>query len=93
VQKETLPFHTGSSSGIYLITLQKFLSTYVFHNSQLNDILLKDKHYILKDVKFISCPRQTNSFDCCLFGLGTMLHAMLRQMENVLNAWLLYVHL
>jgi hypothetical protein len=74
--KKTLPFHTGSSPGIYLITLQKFLSTYVFHNSQLNDILLTDKHYILKDAKFISCPCQTNSFDCSFFGLGTMLHAI-----------------
>jgi hypothetical protein len=66
----------AKSCQINLVTLQKFLSTYVFHNSLLNDILVKDKHYILKDAQFELCPRQQNSNDCTIFGLGTLLHAV-----------------
>jgi hypothetical protein len=60
----------------YLMTLQQFLSTFSFNNSPNNEILLKDKHYILQDAKYLPCPQQQNGCDCSLFGLGTLLHVI-----------------
>jgi hypothetical protein len=42
----------------YLMTLQQFLSTFSFNNSPNNEILLEDKHYILQEAKYVSCPQQ-----------------------------------
>jgi Ulp1 family protease len=58
------------------MTLQQFLSTFSFNNSSNNEILLKDKHNTLQKAKYVSCPRQQNGFDCALFRLGTLLHAI-----------------
>jgi hypothetical protein len=52
----------------YLMTLQQFLSIFSFNNSPNNDILLEDKHYILKEAKYVSCPQKRNCYDCSLFG-------------------------
>jgi hypothetical protein len=46
--KKTITFTQGSMAGIYLLTLQKFLSTFAVHNSPKNEVLLKDKQHILK---------------------------------------------
>jgi hypothetical protein len=32
--------------------------------------------YILQEAKYVSCPKQRNCYDCSLFRLGTMLHAI-----------------
>jgi MULE transposase domain len=74
--KKTISFAPGSMAATYLLTLQKFLSTFSFFNSPKNHVLLNDKHYIIKEAKFIACPQQSNGFDCSLFALGTLIHAV-----------------
>jgi Ulp1 family protease len=66
----------GSIHADYLMTLQQFLSTFSFNDSPNIETLLKDKHYLLKEAKYVSCPRQQNGFDCALFGLCTLLYAI-----------------
>jgi hypothetical protein len=44
-------FGKGSMAGTYCLTLQKFLSTFAFHNAPKNKLLLKDKQYILKEAR------------------------------------------
>jgi hypothetical protein len=56
-------------NGYILLMLQNFLSTFAFYNSCNNEILLKEKHHILKDAKYELCPRQLNCWDCGLFTL------------------------
>jgi Ulp1 family protease len=74
-EKKIITLAQGSMAGIYLLTLQKFLSTFAFHNSPKNEILLKDKHHILKEAQYIPCPQQSNGYDCSLFAIGTLIHA------------------
>jgi hypothetical protein len=76
IQRKTISFAPGSIAATYLLTLQKFLSTYSFFKSPKNDILLKEKHHILKEANYISCPQQNNGHDCSLFVLGTLIHAV-----------------
>jgi Ulp1 family protease len=71
----TTDVKTGSIHANYLMILQQFLSTFSSNSSLNNEILLEDKHYILQESKYVSCPQQRNGFDCSLFGLGTLLHA------------------
>jgi MULE transposase domain len=73
---KNIPFAPGSRAAIYLVTLQKFLSTYSFHNSPNNAILINDPHHILKQAKYLSCPQQTNTYDCSLYAIGTFLHVL-----------------
>jgi hypothetical protein len=73
---KNIVFAPGSRAVIYLVTLQKFLSTYSFHNSPQNDILLNDPHHIMKQAKYLSRPQQTNSCDCSLYAIGTFLHVL-----------------
>jgi hypothetical protein len=74
--KKTISFAPGSMASKYLLTLQKLLSTFSFFNSPKNDVLLNDKHHIIKEAKFIACPQQSNFFDCSLFALRTLIHAV-----------------
>jgi hypothetical protein len=46
--KKTNIFGQGSMAGIYYLTLQKFLSTFAFHNSPKNELLLKINNIYLK---------------------------------------------
>jgi hypothetical protein len=39
----------GSIQAEYLMTLQQFLSTFSFNNSPNNELLLKDKQYIIQE--------------------------------------------
>jgi hypothetical protein len=73
---KTIKPATGSVASIYLLTLQKFLSTFLFYNEPNNDTLMNDENFILQHAKFVACPRQMNGYDCSLFGLGTLLHAI-----------------
>jgi hypothetical protein len=72
--KKTISFAPGSMAATYLLTLQKFLSTFSFLNSPKNDVLLNNKHHITKEATFIACPQQSNGYDCSLFALGTLIH-------------------
>jgi Ulp1 family protease len=74
---KTIPFTTGDTAAKFLLTLQKFLSTFVFHNAANNDVLLNDEHYIMKKAKCVSCPHQQNCYDCSLFAIGMLLHLIL----------------
>ena len=57
-----------------LMKIQKFIFAFVF--SHLPESFLKayDGKSILKNVKYMECPQQQNSFDCALFGMVTLLH-------------------
>jgi hypothetical protein len=48
---ETIPFTTGDIAAKFLLTLQKFLSTFVFHNATNNNVLLNDEQYIMEKSK------------------------------------------
>jgi Ulp1 family protease len=74
--KKTISFVPGSIAATYLLRLQKFLSTYSFFKSPKNEILLKEKHHILKEAKYISCPQQNNGHDCSRFAVSTLIHAV-----------------
>jgi hypothetical protein len=60
----------------YLLTLQKFLSTFSFYASPKNDVLLNDAQYILKQARYISCPQKCNGYDCSLFAQGNLIHVV-----------------
>jgi hypothetical protein len=74
--KKTISFTTGSASSTFLVTLQKFLSTFSFYNLPNNEILLNNQHYIMKTAKYLPCPRQENCYASSLFALGNLLHAV-----------------
>jgi hypothetical protein len=48
-QSKTLQFQSSSLAAKFLMTLQKFLSMFSFFNCKNNEILLNNKHHILKD--------------------------------------------
>jgi hypothetical protein len=66
---------TNSCGAQCLMQLQRFLNEFSFYDIEgMYTTLKQDPKIILQRATYISCPQQTNGYDCLLFGFAILLH-------------------
>ena len=75
-RRKTLKLKVGRKTlaSKFLTKLQFFIAKYVVNGTNLEELLLNEKEFILKNVTYKQCPQQENGYDCSLFAYAVLLH-------------------